>query len=63
MCDYHGPAIISGCGTKMIPSAWVHLNIAEKVINDFPVRLIDDIPFDFVIGADIIKVAGIVPIP
>ena len=41
-CDYKGPAIISGCGTKMVPSAWDHLNfnIVEKVINDFPVRLI-----------------------
>ena len=60
-CDYKGPAIISGCGTKMVPSAWVHLNfnIVEKVINDFPVRLIDDLPFDFVVGADLIKVSRI----
>ena len=60
-CDYKGPAIISGCGTKMVPSGWVHLNfnIVEKVINDFPVRLIDDLPFDFVVGADLIKVSRI----
>jgi len=62
ICDYHNPAIISGCGNKTIPSAWVHLNfkIPEENINDFPVRLINDLQFDFIIGADLIAVTGIV---
>ena len=62
ICDYHNPAIISGCGNKTIPSAWVHLNfkIQEKNINDFSVRLLNDLQFDYIIGADLIAVAGIV---
>ena len=64
ICDYHSPAIISGCGNKTIPSVWVHLNfkIQEKNFNDFPVRLINDLQFDFIISADLTAVAGIVPI-
>ena len=64
ICDYHGPAIISGCGTKTIPLAWSHLNfrIQKKLINDFPVRVVNDLQFDFIIGADLMSVSGIVPI-